>query len=132
MRLFPPAWTVGRLTIEDHKFGGFEIPQGSLVLASPFALQRDARFWNDAEKFVPERWETVSIKEAGNNFIYFPFSKGVRSCIGEQFAWTEGVLLLATLGRKWKLKLLSEHKIELQAMITLRPKFGMKMQIEKR
>ena len=132
LRLFPPAWTVGRLAIEDHEFGGFEIPQGSLVLASPFALQRDARFWTDADKFQPERWETVSIKEAGSNFIYFPFSKGVRSCVGEQFAWTEGVLLLAALGRKWRLKLDAKQKIGLQAMITLRPKYGMKMRIEKR
>jgi cytochrome P450 len=132
MRLFPPAWAIGRLAVEAHEFGGFAVPKNSLVLASPFVMHRDARFWTDAEKFQPERWDAVSVKEAGNDFVYFPFSKGVRSCIGEQFAWTEGVLLLATLGRKWKLKLLSEHKIELQAMITLRPKFGMKMQIEKR
>ncbi len=132
MRLFPPAWTVGRLAIEEHEFGGFAIPKGSLVLASQFVMHRDARFWTDAEQFQPERWNALSIKEAGNNFIYFPFSKGVRSCIGEQFAWTEGVLLLAALGRKWKLKLAPEQKIAAQAMITLRPKFGMKMQIEKR
>ncbi len=132
MRLFPPAWAIGRLAVEAHEFGGFKIPKNSLVLASPFVMHRDARFWNDAEKFQPERWDALSVKEAGNNFVYFPFSKGVRSCIGEQFAWTEGVLLLAALGRKWKLNLLLEQKIGLQAMITLRPKFGMKMLIEKR
>jgi cytochrome P450 len=132
MRLFPPAWAVGRLAIEEHEFGGYKIPKGSLVLVSPFVMHRDARFWTDAEQFQPERWDAISVKEAGNNFVYFPFSKGVRSCIGEQFAWTEGVLLLATLGRKWKINLLPEQKIGLQAMITLRPKFGMKMRIEKR
>ncbi len=132
MRLFPPAWAVGRLSIEEHEFGGFTIPKGSLVLASQYVMHRDARFWENAERFQPERWEKVSIKEAGNNFVYFPFSKGVRSCIGEQFAWTEGVLLLAALGRNWKLKLAPEQKIGMQAMITLRPKFGMKMRIEKR
>ncbi len=132
MRLFPPAWAVGRLAIEEHEFGGYKIPKGSLVLVSPFVMHHDARFWTDAEQFQPERWDAISVKEAGNNFVYFPFSKGVRSCIGEQFAWTEGVLLLATLGRKWKINLLPEQKIGLQAMITLRPKFGMKMRIEKR
>jgi len=132
MRLFPPAWTVGRLAIEDHEFGGYEIPKGSLVLASTYVMHRDARFWDNAEQFVPERWETVSVKEAGQEFIYFPFSKGVRSCIGEGFAWTEGVLLLAALGRRWKLSLMPEQKIAHQAMITLRPKYGMKMRIEKR
>lgn len=132
MRLFPPAWAIGRLAIEEHEFGGFTIPKGSLVLASTFVMHRDARFWTDADEFVPERWETLSVKEAGQKFVYFPFSKGVRSCIGEQFAWTEGVLLLAALGRRWKLNLMPEQKIALQAMITLRPKYGMKMQIEKR
>jgi len=132
MRLFPPAWAIGRMAIEAHEFGGFEIPKNSLVLASPFVTHRDARFWTNADEFQPERWNTLSIKEAGNNFIYFPFSKGVRSCIGEQFAWTEGVLLLATLGRHWKLSLMPEQKIGLQAMITLRPKFGMKMALMNR
>jgi cytochrome P450 len=132
MRLFPPAWGIGRLATEDHEFGGFKIPKKSLVLVSPFVIQHDARFWENAETFQPERWETLSVKEAGNRFIYFPFSKGVRSCIGESFAWMEGVLLLAVLGRKWKLSLMPEQKIGMQAMVTLRPKYGMKMKIEER
>jgi cytochrome P450 len=131
MRLYPPAWTIGRLAAEEHEFAGFKIPKKSLVLASPFVMHHDARFWEKPGEFVPERWEKLSIKEAGNKFIYFPFSKGVRSCIGESFAWTEGVLLLAALGRNWKLRLAPEQKIGLQAMITLRPKYGMKMTIEK-
>ncbi len=132
MRLFPPAWTVGRLATAEHEFGGYLIPPKSLVLASQFVMHRDARFWENAEDFQPERWEKLSIKEAGNKFIYFPFSKGIRNCIGEGFAWMEGVLLLAILGRNWNLSLAPEQKIGLQAMITLRPKFGMKMKIEKR
>lgn len=132
MRLFPPAWTIGRLATEAHEFGGFQIQPKNLVLASQFVMHRDARFWENAESFLPERWEKLSIKEAGNKFIYFPFSKGVRSCIGESFAWMEGVLLLANLGRRWKLSLAPEQKIALQPMITLRPKYGMKMKIEKR
>lgn len=132
MRLFPPAWTIGRLSTEAHEFGGFHIPEKSLVLASQFVMHRDPRFWNAPDEFKPERWNELSIKEAGNKFIYFPFSKGVRSCIGESFAWMEGVLLLAILGREWKLKLMPEQRIATQAMITLRPKFGMKMRVEKR
>ncbi|MCY7344899.1 MAG: cytochrome P450 [Pyrinomonadaceae bacterium] len=132
MRLFPPAWTLGRMATEEHEFAGFKIAPKSLVLASQFVMHRDARFWEQPDEFVPERWEKLSIKEAGNRFIYFPFSKGVRSCIGESFAWMEGVLLLASLGRRWKLSLMPDQKIALQPMITLRPKFGMKMLIEKR
>ena len=132
MRLFPPAWTVGRLATEAHEFGGFQVPPNSLVLASQYVMHRDARFWENADDFIPERWEKLSIKEAGNKFIYFPFSKGVRSCIGESFAWMEAVLLLAILSRKWKLSLMPEQKIALNPLITLRPKFGMKMRIERR
>jgi cytochrome P450 len=132
MRLFPPAWGIGRLATEDHEFNGFRIPKKSLVLASPYVIQHDARFWENAESFEPERWEKLSVKEAGNRFIYLPFSKGVRSCIGEGFAWMEGVLLLAILGRRWRLSLAPGQKIGMQAMVTLRPKYGMKMRIEER
>ncbi|HSK74210.1 MAG TPA: cytochrome P450 [Pyrinomonadaceae bacterium] len=132
MRLFPPAWALGRLAIEEHEFGGYEIPKGALVLLSPYIGQRDSRFWENADEFLPERWEKQSVKEAGQKYIYFPFGGGVRRCIGEQFAWTEGVLLLATLGQKWKLRLMPEQKIALNPLMTLRPKYGMKMKIEKR
>jgi cytochrome P450 len=132
MRLFPPAWAIGRLSIEDHEFGGFEVPKKSLVIISPYITQRDSRFWENEDEFIPERWNTQSIKEAGQKFIYFPFSKGVRSCIGESFAWMEGVLLIATIAQKWKLKLIPEQRVELKPLMTLRPKYGMKMKIEKR
>jgi cytochrome P450 len=132
MRLYPPAWTVGRLADEDHELDGYKIAKGSLILTPMYIMHRDKRFWSNADEFKPERWETQSIKEASNKFIYFPFGGGVRRCIGEQFAWMEGVLLLATLGKRWKLKLSPTQKIALQPLITLRPKYGMKMQIEKR
>ncbi len=132
MRLFPPAWAVGRLAIEEHDFGGFSVPKGALALVSPFVAHRDPRFWDRADEFIPERWNTQSVKEAGQKNIYFPFGGGVRRCIGESFAWTEGILLLATLARKWKLQLVPEQKIGLQPLITLRPKYGMRMGIERR
>lgn len=132
MRLYPPAWTVGRLADQDHELDGYKIGKGSLILTPMYVMHRDKRFWSNADEFKPERWETQSIKEAGQKFIYFPFGGGVRRCIGEQFAWMEGVLLLATLGKRWKLKLSPDQKIALQPLITLRPKYGMKMQIEKR
>lgn len=132
MRLFPPAWAVGRLSIEEHKFGEYEVPEDALIIVSPYVTQRDERFWEKPNEFIPERWEKQSIKEASNRLIYFPFSKGVRSCIGESFAWIEGILLIATLAQKWKFELHPEQKIGLNPLMTLRPKFGMKMKIEKR
>ncbi|MEZ5427202.1 MAG: cytochrome P450 [Pyrinomonadaceae bacterium] len=132
MRLYPPAWAIGRLSIEKHEFGGFPIPKDALVLISPFVIQRDERFWEKPEEFIPERWFEQSIREAGQKFIYFPFSRGVRSCIGESFAWMEGVLLIATIAQKWKLRLTPRQKIGLNPLMTLRPKYGMKMRLEKR
>ncbi|HXH70975.1 MAG TPA: cytochrome P450 [Pyrinomonadaceae bacterium] len=131
LRLFPPAWALGRLAIEQHEFDGYKIPKGSLVLLSQFVMQRDKRFWENAETFLPERWEKQSVREAVKKYVYFPFSSGVRGCIGEGFAWTEGILLIATVARKWKLKLMPEQRIAMNPLMTLRPKFGMKMKIEK-
>lgn len=132
MRLYPPAWAIGRLSTEDHAFGGFDVPRNSLVLVSPFVTQRDPRFWDEPLKFEPKRWFDQSVKEASNRFIYFPFGGGVRRCIGEQFAWTEGILLIASIARNWRLRLDPEQKIGLKPMITLRPKYGMRMKIERR
>jgi cytochrome P450 len=117
---------------EEHELDGYKIAKGSLILTPMYIMHRDKRFWSNADEFKPERWETQSVKEAGQKFIYFPFGGGIRRCIGEQFAWMEGVLLLAALGKKHKLKLSATQEIAMQPLITLRPKFGMKMQIEKR
>lgn len=132
MRLFPPAWGIGRNAIAEHEFGGFHLPKGSIVLASPYVLQRDERFWDKPNDFRPERWETISVKEASARNIYFPFGGGVRRCIGESFAWTEGILLIATLARKWRLSLMPDQQIALNPQITLRPKYGMRMKITAR
>lgn len=131
MRLFPPVWALGRLTVEEYEIGGYTIPKGALVLLSQFTMHRDRRFWTNAETFLPERWETQSVRETEKKYVYFPFSSGARGCIGEGFAWTEGILLVAALARKWKLKLMPEQKIGMNPLMTLRPKFGMKMKIEK-
>lgn len=129
MRLYPPAWAIGRNVVEAHDFGGFTAKPGTLILTSPFVTQRDARFWDNPLAFNPERWQSISVKEAGNRNIYFPFGGGVRRCIGESFAWTEGILLIATIARKWKLSLAPSQKIGLNPQITLRPKFGMRMEV---
>ncbi|MCB1024796.1 MAG: cytochrome P450, partial [Acidobacteria bacterium] len=132
MRLYPPAWAIGRLAIEEHKFGEYEVPKGALVLISPYVTQRDARFWENPDEFIPERWFKRGVKEAGQTFTYFPFSRGVRSCIGESFAWMEGILLIATFAQKWNLELMPDQEIGLNPLMTLRPKYGMRMRIKKR
>jgi cytochrome P450 len=131
MRLYPPAWAMGRYARGDFRLGEFLLPAKTTVLISQFVTHRDARFFPDPLRFDPERF-TAEAKSKRAKFTYFPFGAGVRQCIGESFAWMQGVLLLATLGQRWKLKLIPGHRVEPEPLITLRPKFGMKMQVEGR
>ena len=131
MRLYPPVWGMGRRALADLTLAGYDIPRGSLVVVSPFITQRDARFFPDPELFRPERWLDEHAVERPR-FAYFPFGGGARQCIGEQFAWMEGVLLLATLGQKWRLRLAPGHTVEFNPLITLRPKHGMRMTLHSR
>jgi cytochrome P450 len=131
MRLFPPAWAMGRYALNDFRLGDFYLPAKTTVLASQFVTHRDPRFFPDPLRFDPERF-TPEAKARRTKFTYFPFGAGFRQCIGESLAWMEGVLLLATLAQRWKLKLVPGHPVEPEPLITLRPKYGMKMQVEAR
>ena len=127
MRLFPPAWAVSRLAIADVELGGWSIPRGAVVAVSQAVLHRDPRFWSDPERFDPSRF-TPEAKASRPKYAYFPFGAGPRMCIGEGFAWMEGVLILATLVQRWKVELLSRD-VKAQASITLRPRGGIRMKI---
>jgi cytochrome P450 len=131
LRLYPPAWAMGRYAREDFQLGDFFLPAKTTVLMSQFVTHRDARFFPDPLRFDPERFSPEA-RSRRTKLTYFPFGAGVRQCIGESFAWMEGVLLLATLAQKWRLRLVPGHRVEPEPLITLRPKFGMKMQIESR
>lgn len=131
MRLYPPAWAVGRRAINDFEAGGYRIPARSMVLMSQYITHRDPRFHPEPEKFDPERW-LPEIAVARPKFSYFPFGGGTRICIGEQFAWTEGILILATIAQKWKLRYLGSAPPEVEPRITLRPAGSLSMRIEKR
>jgi cytochrome P450 len=131
MRLYPPAWIIGRRALGPFEAAGYEIPARSIILASQYVTHRDARWFPDPERFDPERF-TPEQQAARPKFAYFPFGGGPRVCIGEQFAWMEGVLVLATIAQRWKLGLVPGHPVALQPIITLRPKFGMRMTVEAR
>jgi cytochrome P450 len=131
MRLYPPAWAMGRYAREDFHLGEFFLPAKTTVLMSQFITHRDARFFPDPLRFDPERF-TPENKARRAKLTYFPFGAGVRQCIGESFAGMEGTLLLATLAQKWKLKLVPGHPVEPEPLITLRPKYGMQMVLEPR
>ena len=130
LRLYPPAWGIGRRALEDYPVGGFVIPARSVVLMSPYAVHRDPRWFADPLVFRPERWLTEDASRP--KFAYFPFGGGARVCIGERFAWMEGTLILAAIGQRWRLRLEPGHRVENHARITLRPKYGMRMIAERR
>ena len=131
MRLYPPAWAIGRLATVDCEIGGYAIARRSLVVMSQFVMHRDSRYYDDPLRFDPERWSGEA-RESRPQFSYFPFGGGPRRCIGEGFAWMEGILLIATLAQKWRLGLVPHHPIALKPVITLRPKHGMKMTLIRR
>lgn len=126
MRLYPPAWAMGRQATEDIELGPYLLPAGSYVFFSQYMIQRNAEFWPEPLKFRPERF-TPEAKAGRSKFVYFPFGAGGRQCIGEGFAWMEGVLVLATLAQKWRLRLVPGQTIGLQPKITLRPKPEIRM-----
>jgi cytochrome P450 len=119
MRLYPPAWALGRRALSDTTLGDWDVPAGSIVIASQLVTHRNPRYWRDPQAFRPERWH----EEAATlpRFAYFPFGGGNRRCIGESFAWMEGVLLVATIARAWRFRLTSPVP-PVQPLVTLRPR----------
>ena len=131
MRLYPPAWAIGRLAVNESEIGGYVVPKKSLVLMSQYVMHRDARYFPEPLRFDPDRW-TAEVRESRPQFSYFPFGGGTRRCIGEGFAWMEEILLLATLAQQWQMRLVPNHPVALKPVITLRPKYGMRMTVTKR
>ena len=131
MRLYPPAWTVVRRAIEDYNLKDYIVPSGADIFMSQYVVHRDSRYYSDPYEFKPARWKDDFIKTIPK-FAYFPFGGGSRLCIGEGFAWMEGVLVLANLLSKWKFRLSHKQIVKPDPLITLRPKNGIEMWVEKR
>ena len=131
MRLYPPVWLMTRRAVRDTKINGFVIRSGSYVHVSPFVTHRDARYFPEPERFDPERWTPEAVA-ARPKFSYFPFGGGSLQCIGEGFAWTQGMLTIATLASRWRMHLMPGHRIKLDPQITLRSRYGMPMIIQRR
>ena len=131
LRLYPPAWVIGRQACADVEIGGYTIPTGATVLASQWVMHHDARYYPAPDRFDPQRWQPAAIA-ARPKFAYFPFGAGSRICIGEHFAWMEGILVLATLTQRWQTSALDPAPLALQAGITLRPRNGLPMRLQER
>lgn len=126
MRLYPPAYAIGREAIEETEIGGFRVPRGTQLFAFQWATHRDGRFFERPDDFVPERWANGST-QALPKYAYFPFGGGPRQCIGNYFAMMEIILLLATIGQRFSFKV--EGQVEVLPVLSLRPKNGIKAQL---
>ena len=144
LRLYPPVWVTARTAVEPYTFRGLAIPQGSVLIAPQIVIHHDPRWWPDPERYDPDRFaghapaqraqENASRDSTARpRFAWFPFGAGTRQCIGEGFAWMEGVLALATILRDWRVSLPAGHSPTLEPLprITLRPKAGVYLQLDR-
>jgi len=131
MRLYPPAWIIGRRAIAAYEVGEYVIPAKTIIVVSPYITHHDPRFYPAPDVFDPQRW-TPEAEAARPRFAYFPFGGGARQCIGEGFAWMEGILVLATLAQQWQMRLVPGHPVALRPLMTLRPRYGIRMMLVRR
>jgi cytochrome P450 len=131
MRLYPPAYAVGREAIEETEIGGFRVPRNTQLFAFQWVTHRDPRYFDRPDEFDPDRWATDSIQNLPK-YAYFPFGGGPRQCIGNYFAMMEVVLLMATIGQRFKFSLDEGHKVEVLPVLSLRPRNGIKVVIQGR
>jgi cytochrome P450 len=145
LRLYPPVWVTARTAAEPYSFRGFSIPKDSLLIAPQIVIHHDKRWWPEPERYDPARFAgqapSQRVQEspqrdeiARPRFSWFPFGAGTRQCIGEGFAWMEGVLALATILRDWQVSVPAggSATLEIQPRITLRPKAGVMLQLDRR
>jgi cytochrome P450 len=130
MRIYPPVWLVSRLCRAEDVIGGYLIPSGTLVIVSPYTMHRHKEFWDEPETFRPERFNPEACA-ARPPFAYLPFSGGPRQCVGRAFATVETQLVLAMIMQRFTLRLVSDHRVEPEALVTLRPRHGLPMTIER-
>ncbi|XCB35569.1 cytochrome P450 [Tunturibacter psychrotolerans] len=128
MRLYPPAWAMGRMSTKPITLGPYTIPAGAHFFFSQYIMGRDPQYFPDPLRFDPDRFSPEN-KAARAKFTYFPFGGGSRQCIGESFAWMEGVFSIATLAQRWRMTYLGSTPPEVQAKITLRPRDPLMMQL---
>jgi cytochrome P450 len=131
MRLYPPAWGFSRQALDHDVIGGYPLPAGWLVFVIPYVMHRLPAYWEDPDRFDPTRF-TPEHTAARPKFVYLPFGAGPRQCIGNQFAMVEAQLIVATLAQRFRLRLVPGNRVEPWPLITLRPRYGIKMVFEER
>ena len=131
LRLYPPAWVITRRAIAADTLGGAEIPANALIIMSPYTMQRHPAFWDNPDQFDPNHF-TPDAEQARPRYAYFPFGGGARLCIGDQFAKVEMGLVVTAVLQKYRLQLLPNHPVIADPLVTIRPKHGLMMNLERR
>lgn len=131
MRMYPPVWIIGRRASEAFSLGGQTISAGTLVAISQWALHHNPRWYPDPYRFDPDRFSEAN-KASRPRFAYLPFSAGARGCIGEAFAWQEGLAVLACLLRRFSFRLVEGYRVVPEPLMTLRPSPGLRMRVCRR
>jgi cytochrome P450 len=128
LRLYPPAWITNRTAVAEDQICGYTIPAGATVAISPYVLQHHPDFWEQPEKFDPQRFSTEQIARRPH-FAHFPFGGGPRQCIGSGFAMLEACLVLVTMLQHYHFHLVSDQQVVAKPGVTLRPRDGIRVQI---
>jgi len=131
MRLYPSAWSISRRALGDDEIDGFLIPTHSIVAMSPYTMHRHPGFWDEPERFDPERFAPEKVA-ARPRFAYFPFGGGARQCIGNNFAIMESMIIIPAIAGRFRLRRASTEPVEEHALVTLRPKGGIAVHVERR
>ncbi len=131
MRLYPPAWAIVRNSLKDCEIGGYRVPAGATLMMSQWVMHRDPRYYDQPERFNPDRWLDERAKGAPK-FAYFPFGGGPRTCIGASFATMEGVLVLAAIAQRYQIRVARDRPVEPLPTITLRPRYGIRVGTQER
>ena len=131
LRLYPPAPMVFRRAVEDHPVGDYVIPRGGIVILSQYVLHRDSRFFDEPERFEPDRWRPEA-RAMRPRYAYFPFGGGPRVCIGDGFAEMEGVLVLATVAQRWQPALIEKQSVAVDPQRQTRPSESLRMRMVRR
>lgn len=128
MRLYPPAWITDRIALKDDEVDGIKINKGEIIGVYIYGAHHAESLWKNPNAFDPDRFSKENQKSIPA-YAYFPFGGGPRLCIGQQFAWTEMILALYHLVKEFDFTLVKGHQVEMEPLITLRPKYGMKMKV---
>ena len=126
LRLYPPVWVIGRIAKEKFELAGLRLPKGAVCVISPYLMHRDPRFYENPDRFDPGRWRP-ELRDAHPKFSFIPFGGGARVCIGERFAWSAMILVIATLAQKWRFRMADGEPVVAAPRVTLRPSGPVRM-----